>query len=84
MRQHLADEAQQIKRSEEAAKQRSMKKYGKQVQAEKLQERAKQKSKQLDKIKMVRKGRANVESALDDDFDINVEDSEPESGSSRK
>ena len=56
IRQRLANESARIKRSEEAAKQRALKKYGKQAQAEKLQERAKAKSAELEKIKMIRKG----------------------------
>lgn len=84
VRQHLVDETQQIKRSEDAAKQRAMRKYGKQVQAEKLQERAKQKSQQLDKIKMVRKGRSNVEAALKEtEFDISVNNNTDDSRNSK-
>ena len=56
IRQRLANETLRIKRSEDAAKQRSLKKYGKKAQADKLQERAKAKAADLDKIKMIRKG----------------------------
>ena len=57
IRQRMANETVRIKRSEDAARQRALKKYGKQAQAEKLQERAKAKTAELEKLKMIRKGR---------------------------
>jgi rRNA-processing protein EBP2 len=56
IRQRLASESVRIARSEEAAKQRALKRYGKQAQADKLQERARAKAADLDKIRMIRKG----------------------------
>lgn len=67
------EETQQIKRSEDAAKSRMMKKYSKQVQVQKLQDRAKAKTAALEKIKLLRKGKKNIDNA-GEDFDISVDD----------
>ena len=74
MRQKLVEETQQIKRSEDAAKSRMMKKYSKQVQVQKLQDRAKAKTAALDKIKLLRKGKKNIGNDGGDDFDVSVDD----------
>jgi rRNA-processing protein EBP2 len=55
VRQRLLDEDAQIKASEQARKQREAKKFGKKVQVEKLQERQKKKSEDLEKIKSMKK-----------------------------
>jgi len=55
VRQRLLDEDAQIKASEQARKQRESKKFGKKVQIEKLQERQKKKSEELEKIKTMKK-----------------------------
>ena len=68
------EETQQIKRSEDAAKSRMMKKYSKQVQVQKLQDRAKAKTAALDKIKLLRKGKKNIGNDGGDDFDVSVDD----------
>lgn len=69
----LLTEAANKKASEEAKKQRHLKKFGKQVQNSTLQERAKQKRETLDKIKSLKKRGAN-ELSNDDDFQIALEE----------
>lgn len=49
----------QMEESEERRKQREAKKYGKEVQAEKLKERTQQKKKDIDNVKKWRKGRSD-------------------------
>lgn len=49
----------QMEESEERRKQREAKKYGKEVQAEKLKERTQQKKKDIDSVKKWRKGRSD-------------------------
>lgn len=68
----LLTEAANKKASEEAKKQRNLKKFGKQVQNATLQERAKQKRETLDKIKSLKKKRGGV--ANDDEFQIALEE----------
>lgn len=70
----LLTEAANKKASEEAKKQRSLKKFGKQVQNATLQERAKQKKETLDKIKSLKKKRGNNEMNNDDEFQIALEE----------
>ncbi|KAG9291520.1 hypothetical protein G9A89_021939 [Geosiphon pyriformis] len=75
IRQRLLDESQKIKVGEDARRQRELKKFGKKVQIEKIQERQKQKSQDLDKIKAMKKKRKGIEdTALNDDFDIALEE----------
>ncbi|CAG8528875.1 3302_t:CDS:2 [Paraglomus occultum] len=75
VRQRLLDEDAQIKASEQARKQRESKKFGKKVQFEKLQERQKKKSEELEKIKTMKKKRKGIEdTAIDDDFEIALEE----------
>ncbi len=50
MRKRLLDEAQSLKKSEEAKKLRELKKFWKKVQVEKLQARQMEKTKELTKI----------------------------------
>lgn len=50
VRSKLLDEAAAMKRSEEAKRQRDLKKFGKQVQVEKIKERAKNKKDMLEKV----------------------------------
>ncbi|CAG8468211.1 9423_t:CDS:2 [Ambispora gerdemannii] len=74
IRQKLLDETQRIKAGEAARRQRELKKFGKKVQVEKIQERQKQKTQDLEKIKAMKKKRKGIEdTALDDDFDIALE-----------
>lgn len=68
VRQKLLDQENSILESEKAKKQRNLKKFGKKVQVEKLQERQKDKKDSLEKIKGMR--RKGIEG---DDFDIDVE-----------
>ncbi|OZJ04839.1 hypothetical protein BZG36_02328 [Bifiguratus adelaidae] len=79
IRQKLIDESASIKASEEAKKQRELKKFGKKVQVEKLQERQAQKKEQLEKIKMLKRKRKGAdEVSFEDNFDIELEeDDEP-------
>ncbi|KAK0614302.1 eukaryotic rRNA processing protein EBP2-domain-containing protein [Immersiella caudata] len=85
----LIEEASAKKASAEARKQRDLKKFGKQVQVAKQQERAKQKRETLDKINELKKKRKEgASSALgateaDDIFDVAVEN-ELKSGNSKK
>ncbi|CAG8724241.1 7067_t:CDS:2, partial [Cetraspora pellucida] len=74
IRQKLVDEEQSIKASEEARRQRELKKFGKKVQIEKIQERQKKKKEELEKIKVMKKKRKGIEdTAIDDDFEIALE-----------
>ncbi|PNS18922.1 hypothetical protein CAC42_6017 [Sphaceloma murrayae] len=73
----LIDDAAGKKAAAEARKQRDLKKFGKQVQVAKLQERDKTKRETLDKIKMLKKKRsgASIGNANEDDrFDVALED----------
>mmetsp|Transcript_5923 Transcript_5923/g.7460 ORF Transcript_5923/g.7460 Transcript_5923/m.7460 type:complete len:415 (-) Transcript_5923:94-1338(-) len=70
----LLTEAANKKASEDAKKQRHLKKFGKQVQNNTLQERAKQKRETLDKIKSLKRKGANNELSNDDDFQIALEE----------
>jgi rRNA-processing protein EBP2 len=85
----LIEEASAKKASAEARKQRDLKKFGKQVQVEKQQERAKQKRETLEKINELKKKRKEgASSALgateaDDLFDVAVE-KELKSGNNKK
>jgi rRNA-processing protein EBP2 len=58
IRQKLLDESASIKASETAKKQRHLKKFGKQVQVEKLKEREKSKKDLNDRVKEFKKSRA--------------------------
>lgn len=76
VRTKLVTEAQGIKKSEEAKKQRDLKKYGKQIQHEKLKQREQDKKAFSDKvqgIKRKRKDGAEI-AGEDDEFGIELED----------
>lgn len=73
----LLAEAADKKASEEAKKQRNLKKFGKQVQNATLQQRAKQKKETLDKIKSLKK-RKGGDLTTDDDFQIALEEATTE------
>ncbi|ORX90970.1 eukaryotic rRNA processing [Basidiobolus meristosporus CBS 931.73] len=83
VRQRLLDESQSIKASEEARKQRELKKFGKKVQVEKLKERQMQKSQELEKIKMAKRKLKDGD-MNDDDFDIAISDDDEASITKRK
>lgn len=54
----LLEEAEQKKRSQEARKLRDLKKFGKQVQVAKLQEREKEKKKSMEKIQILKRSKS--------------------------
>lgn len=70
----LFEESANKKASEEAKRQRSLKKFGKQVQHATLQDRAKQKKETLEKINSLKKKRSGNDVGNDDDFQIALED----------
>ncbi|KAL4796000.1 eukaryotic rRNA processing protein EBP2-domain-containing protein [Aspergillus venezuelensis] len=74
----LYDEAAGKKAAAEARKQRDLKKFGKQVQVAKLQQRAKEKKEAIEKINDLKKKRKTATSGgageADDLFDVAVED----------
>ncbi|KAJ5719417.1 rRNA-processing protein EBP2 [Penicillium malachiteum] len=74
----LYDEAAGKKAAAEARRQRDLKKFGKQVQVAKLQQRAKEKRETLDKINTLKKKRKADTAAPTDDandlFDVAIED----------
>lgn len=76
VRTKLVEEAQGIKKSEEAKKQRDLKKYGKQIQVEKLKQREADKRNFNEKVaglKRKRKDGAEI-GGEDDEFGISVDD----------
>ncbi|KAE8392791.1 eukaryotic rRNA processing protein EBP2-domain-containing protein [Aspergillus alliaceus] len=78
----LYDEAAAKKAAAEARKQRDLKKFGKQVQVAKLQQRAKEKRETLEKINDLKKKRkTNSSGPTDNDnelFDVAIDNSEPQ------
>ena len=74
----LLTEAANKKASEDAKKQRHLKKFGKQVQNSTLQERAKQKRETLDKIKSLKRKGAGNELSNGDDFQIALDEATSE------
>ncbi|KAM6494437.1 Eukaryotic rRNA processing protein EBP2 domain containing protein [Amanita muscaria] len=76
IRQRLLDENASIKRSEEKRKEREGKKFGKQVQVEKLKERQASKKQMEERIKGLKRKRKDVLDKPDggEDFDVEVED----------
>ncbi|KAJ1664719.1 RRNA processing protein [Coemansia sp. RSA 1813] len=84
IRQKLLDQKKSIQNAEEAKKQRQLRKYGKQIQQEKIKEREDKKKATLDKIAAVKKRlrNGNAGDDNDEDFDINVDsDDNSKSGS---
>ncbi|KAI9371800.1 eukaryotic rRNA processing protein EBP2-domain-containing protein [Aspergillus egyptiacus] len=83
----LYDEAAAKKAAAEARKQRDLKKFGKQVQVAKLQQRAKEKKEALLKIDELKKKRKAGSSAAggeaDDLFDVGIEDAIQDKGRKR-
>ena len=55
IRTKLLDETAAIKKSEDAKKQRNLKKYGKQIQIDRLKERQKEKRDMLEKVKSLKR-----------------------------
>ncbi|KAK7193303.1 hypothetical protein DPSP01_013671 [Paraphaeosphaeria sporulosa] len=86
IKQKLMDEAAGKKASAEARKQRDLKKFGKQVQVAKLQERAKEKRDTLDKISQLKRKRsgADVTATNEEDlFDVALDKSDKPERSGR-
>ena len=73
LKQKLIETETSTKAAQDARRQRELKKFGKQVQHAKLQERAKDKRETLDKIKSLKRKRSGNEIS-NDDFDIAVEE----------
>ncbi|KAL2140479.1 hypothetical protein VTI28DRAFT_3761 [Corynascus sepedonium] len=86
----MIEEATAKKAAAEARKQRDLKKFGKQVQVQKLQERAKQKRDTLEKINLLKRKRQDGGSAAlgateaDDLFDVAVDNELKSAGNSKK
>ncbi|KAL3472977.1 eukaryotic rRNA processing protein EBP2-domain-containing protein [Aspergillus californicus] len=82
----LFDEAAGKKAAAEARKQRDLKKFGKQVQVAKLQQRAREKKESLEKINELKKKRktAGPGAEADDLFDVAVEDAVGENSSRKR
>ncbi|KAF8628652.1 hypothetical protein AX15_003784 [Amanita polypyramis BW_CC] len=76
IRQRLLDETANIKRGEEKRREREGKKFGKQVQVEKLKEREKSKKEMDERIKALKRKRKDVLDKPEggEDFDVAVED----------
>ncbi|KZT53951.1 eukaryotic rRNA processing [Calocera cornea HHB12733] len=79
VRSRLMDERATIKKSEEKKRQRDLKKFGKQVQVEKLKEREREKKEvgeRLKSLKRKRKGALNGDSGgmAEEEFDVALED----------
>ncbi|KAF7301135.1 hypothetical protein MIND_00677900 [Mycena indigotica] len=75
IRQRLLDERAGIKKSEDKRREREGKKFGKQVQIEKLKEREKSKKDMEERLKGLKRKRGDMLDKQDDDgFDIAVED----------
>ncbi|KAJ2018489.1 RRNA processing protein [Coemansia sp. S16] len=83
IRQKLLDQQKGIQNSEEAKKQRELRKYGKKIEQEKLREREDQKKASLDKIATIKKRLRSGDLGEVDDFDIDV-DSGDEGGKKAK
>ncbi|KAK3167049.1 hypothetical protein OEA41_010174 [Lepraria neglecta] len=82
----MVDEAANKKAAAEARRQRDLKKFGKQVQVAKLQERDKAKRDTLDKINLLKRKRKNTDTGAaneEDLFDVALEDAAKEDRSSR-
>ncbi|BFZ59481.1 rRNA-processing protein EBP2 [Saitoella coloradoensis] len=77
VKEKLIAEATAKKASAEAKRQRDLKKFGKQVQVAKLQERQKEKKDTLEKIKSLKRKRADGEDlTTNDDFEVALEKAE--------
>lgn len=70
----LIDEETAKRASQEARKQRELKKYGKKVQHERLQQYQKQKRDTLDKVNSLKRKRKNQEVPGGDEFEVHLED----------
>ncbi|KAL9612505.1 MAG: hypothetical protein Q9167_002890 [Letrouitia subvulpina] len=87
IKQKMVDEAARRKAAAEVRKQRDMKKFGKEVQIAKLQERDKAKRDTLDKINLLKRKRKNATGPTtqeDDMFDVAIEDAAKSSNKGTK
>ncbi|KAF8451815.1 eukaryotic rRNA processing protein EBP2-domain-containing protein [Terfezia claveryi] len=88
IRQKLVDEAADKKAVQDARKQRDLRKFGKQVQVAKLQERGKQKKETLEKINALKRKRASGDTTLTNDsedlFDIALEQASTSNSKDRR
>ncbi|KAI9005713.1 eukaryotic rRNA processing protein EBP2-domain-containing protein [Hyaloraphidium curvatum] len=85
VRRNLIEEAAAIKRADEMKRLREAKKFGKQVQVQKLQERQKQKSKDLEKIQKLKRKRQDGAGAGDgEDFDVEIDNAFSDERPSKK
>ncbi|PVU85847.1 hypothetical protein BB560_006890 [Smittium megazygosporum] len=78
IRKRLVEEHQSIEKSEQAKKQRELKKFGKKIQVEKIKERAATKRETLNKIDLLKKrsrSNADMDMSMGDDFDVALGDS---------
>ncbi|KAL1729665.1 eukaryotic rRNA processing protein EBP2-domain-containing protein [Schizophyllum commune] len=75
IRQRLLDEKAAIKKSEDKRREREGKKFGKQVQIEKLKEREQSKKDMEERLRSLKRKHKDVlDKPVDDDFDVAVED----------
>ena len=74
VRQRLLDESAGIKASENAKRQRELKKYGKKIQTEKLLERQRNKREIEDKVNSLKRKRQSDMGLDDDEFDVQLEE----------
>ena len=74
VRQRLLDESASIKASEDAKRQRELKKYGKKIQTEKLLERQRSKKEMEDKVQALKRKRSSGFELDDDEFDVQLEE----------
>ena len=74
VRQRLLDESASIKASEDAKRQRELKKYGKKIQTEKLFERQRSKRDMQEKVNALKRKRQMGLDMDDDEFDVQLEE----------
>ncbi|KAJ1653209.1 rRNA-processing protein EBP2 [Dispira simplex] len=75
IRKKLLEESKSIKASEDARRQRDLKKFGKKIQQEKVRERQEQKARDMAKIKALKRKRSGAEfEGVDDMFDVELTD----------
>lgn len=74
VRQRLLDESASIKASEDAKRQRELKKYGKKIQTEKLFERQRNKRDIQEKVNALKRKRQTGLDMDDDEFDVQLEE----------
>ncbi|KAG8893212.1 rRNA-processing protein and EBNA1-binding protein ebp2, partial [Tulasnella sp. 403] len=75
IRSKLLDEAATMKRSEDAKRQRNLKKFGKQIQIEREKERTKEKKATLQKVHDLKRKRSGaLDRGQDDEFDVALDD----------